>query len=219
MARLTAIWLTVFALIVDVAALCRADDARSVAGTWKVTRTIGGEPLSEFLLDLEVKDSHLSGTARWGDGRNVQIGSSAIENGKLLFSIAPGDMIQQYTGELNGDRIEGKAAAGTAVFDWEATRESQTAAVHEHVVREFTGVSNKQDFNEALADALRQMDKAVTQEAKYPCSRVSWRLVDINGTSGTPAGLRTIQVKIAASFEGQGTERSERLAAPPAAGR
>ncbi len=58
------------------------------------------------------------------------------------------------------------------------------------------------------------MDEAVAQEAKSPCSRVTWRLIDISGTSGTPAGLQTIQVRIAASFEGQG--REDLAAASPA---
>jgi hypothetical protein len=81
--------------------------------------------------------------------------------------------------------------------------ETPSAAKADHpqaTTRQFTGVSDKRLLDEALADALRQMDAAVAQQAKSPCPRVSWRLIDISGTSGSPAGLQTIQVRIAASF-------------------
>ncbi|MGV3486795.1 MAG: hypothetical protein ACO1RT_20435, partial [Planctomycetaceae bacterium] len=72
--------------------------------------------------------------------------------------------------------------------------------------KQFTGVSDKRSLDEALADALRQMDVAAAQEANSPCARVTWRLTDIRGTSGTPAGLQTIQVTIVASFAEHGKE-------------
>ncbi|HUE71774.1 MAG TPA: hypothetical protein VMP01_12885 [Pirellulaceae bacterium] len=95
--------------------------------------------------------------------------------------------------------------------------ETPPAAKADHpqeTTQQFTGVSDKRSLDEALADALRQMDEAVAQEAKSPCSRVSWRLIEISGTSGTPAGLQTIQVKIAASFARQ--RREDQAAANPA---
>lgn len=74
--------------------------------------------------------------------------------------------------------------------------DSPAAAVEEH---EFTGVSDKRSFEQALADALKQMDDAVAEQ-RVPCNSVNWRLVDITGRSGTPAGLHELRVKIAASF-------------------
>jgi len=66
---------------------------------------------------------------------------------------------------------------------------------------QFEGVSDKRSFEEALAKALEQMDKAVKEHGRYPCSTVNWRVIEIGGTSGSPAGLNVLRIKIAASFE------------------
>ncbi|HUG92513.1 MAG TPA: hypothetical protein VML55_16865 [Planctomycetaceae bacterium] len=67
--------------------------------------------------------------------------------------------------------------------------------------REFVGVSENRSYEAALADALRKMDQAVADQGRFPCSKVSWRVVEISGTSGTPAGLSRLEVRIAATFE------------------
>ncbi|MEX2138205.1 MAG: hypothetical protein WD894_03010 [Pirellulales bacterium] len=66
---------------------------------------------------------------------------------------------------------------------------------------EFEGLSDRRSFDEALADALSQMDKAVAEKGRFPCTKVTWRVVETGGVSGSPAGLNKLQVKIAASFE------------------
>jgi hypothetical protein len=67
--------------------------------------------------------------------------------------------------------------------------------------QQFEGVSDRRSYEEALADALAQMDKSVAKERRYPCTSVTWRVVEIGGKSGSPAGLNELHVKIAASFE------------------
>jgi hypothetical protein len=67
--------------------------------------------------------------------------------------------------------------------------------------QEFEGVSDRRSYDEALADALAKMDKAVADEGRYPCTSVTWRVIDVSGKSGSPAGLNELRVKIAASFE------------------
>ena len=75
--------------------------------------------------------------------------------------------------------------------------------------QEFTGVSEKRSLDEALADALRQMDKAVAAHGRHPCTQVAWRVAEIRGLSGTPANLQRLEVKITAAFETRG-ERDPR---------
>jgi hypothetical protein len=67
--------------------------------------------------------------------------------------------------------------------------------------QEFEGISNRRSFEEALADALTQMDRAVAAQGRFPCTKVTWRVVETRGESGSPAGLNNVQVRIAASFE------------------
>lgn len=99
----------------------------------------------------------------------------------------------------------GSAAADEEVAAHGTRRDEDQRAVKPAALnlvnREFSGKSEKQDFSEALASALRQMDEEVRKVAKVPCSHVSWRVVEIGGESGTPAGLKTLRVKLVASFE------------------
>jgi hypothetical protein len=84
--------------------------------------------------------------------------------------------------------------------------------------QEFEGVSDRRSYDEALADALKKMDKAVADEGRYPCTSVTWRVIDVSGKSGSPAGLNELHVKITASFEAKapdplGTWKTTRTAA------
>jgi hypothetical protein len=72
--------------------------------------------------------------------------------------------------------------------------------------QEFEGVSDRRSYEEALADALKQMDQAVAEQGRYPCTKVKWRVLEIGGTSGSPAGLNEMRVKITASFEAKDPE-------------
>jgi hypothetical protein len=72
--------------------------------------------------------------------------------------------------------------------------------------QEFEGVSDRRSYEEALANALKQMDKAVAEQGRYPCTKVSWRVIEVGGTSGSPAGLDELHVKITASFEAKNPE-------------
>lgn len=69
------------------------------------------------------------------------------------------------------------------------------------VEHEFTGVSDERSFDVALRDALRQMDEAVKKYGRHPCTAAKWRVVEIGGESGGPAGVHTLAVRIAAAFE------------------
>ena len=64
----------------------------------------------------------------------------------------------------------------------------------------FVGLSTKRSFEEALADALRQMDQAMTRQ-NVPDNMATWRVVEITGRSGGIAGLELLQVKIAAQYQ------------------
>jgi hypothetical protein len=65
---------------------------------------------------------------------------------------------------------------------------------------QFVGVSTKRSFDEALANALRQMDQAMARQ-QVPDNMVTWRVVEITGRSGGIAGLDLLQVKIAAQYQ------------------
>jgi hypothetical protein len=183
-------------------AAASAEESGQIQGTWQVTRSASSDTFERFVLLLEHEGDRLSGTARWPNGDKLEVAALSFNDGKLSFSIKPGDVIQQYSGTMEGDRIRGKWAAGIAVFDWEATRDQKALQIS----REYVGVSEKRDFSEALASALRQMDEEVRTLAKQPCSNVKWRVAEITGQSGTPADLKIIQVKIVATFEAQGEE-------------
>jgi hypothetical protein len=316
------------AAILLASACARADEPPPIDGAWEVSRfdSATGHKFATLKLVLKSNGNELHGTASWPDGIQTPIATGRIDGARVSFKVASSGVTQDYGGEIDGDVIRGRWAAGIAVFDWEACRaaadvaadvtaeqlhgrwkfdhgalgefdtldlerdgrfrlehrdvalgttttcgtwslEGQDVVLREErhevddqedrdrtprteklpirqtddglrlgkpprefqrhstnqkdalettpvakaedppeTTRQFTGVSDKRSLDEALADALRQMDEAVAQEAKSPCSRVTWRLIDISGMSGTPAGLKPIQVKIAASFEGQGRE-------------
>jgi hypothetical protein len=92
-------------------------------------------------------------------------------------------------------------AAASVLQAQEPPNETAGGAAKRDKEHAFEGVSNRRSFEEAFADALRQMDKAVAEQGRFPCTSVKWRVVDIGGESGSPAGLNILRVKITASFE------------------
>jgi hypothetical protein len=87
-------------------------------------------------------------------------------------------------------------ARAAAAHDLDRADEAYRAVEHE-----FVGVSDARSFEAALSDALRNMDRAVADQGRSPCSSVKWHVAEISGTSGTPAALKRLEVKIVASFE------------------
>jgi hypothetical protein len=87
------------------------------------------------------------------------------------------------------------------VHPQESPQEKAQSAKKSATEREFVGTSNRRSFEAALANALEQMDKAVAEQGRFPCTKVTWRVVETRGVSGSPAGLNDLHVKIAATFE------------------
>ena len=79
-------------------------------------------------------------------------------------------------------------------------KEAVRAAAKGGNEHQFVGISNKRSFDEALANALRQMDEAMAQQ-QVPDNMAMWRVVEISGRSGGIAGLDLLQVKIAAAYQ------------------
>jgi len=71
----------------------------------------------------------------------------------------------------------------------------------------FVGVSTKRSFDEALANALGQMDQAMTRQ-QVPDNMAMWRVVEITGRSGGIAGLDLLQVKIAAQYQARADKKA-----------
>ena len=65
----------------------------------------------------------------------------------------------------------------------------------------FYGKSTKGDFQEALSDAINN----AMQSTGVADEHVTWKLEEVNGESGTIAGLNIVTVTIRASF---GSERN-----------
>jgi hypothetical protein len=86
-----------------------------------------------------------------------------------------------------------------SAFAQEIVADARSVAVP--VEHEFTGVSEERSFDVALRDALRQMDEAVRRHGRHPCTAAKWRVVEIGGEAGGPAGVNTLEVRIAAAFE------------------
>ncbi|MBW3541102.1 MAG: hypothetical protein KY476_12605 [Planctomycetes bacterium] len=165
----------------------RAADPPEVDGTWQVTRfdAATGHCFDGFRLILESDGMALRGRILWPSGKESPLAAGEIKQGRISFRATPGSMIQQYSGELRGEGIHGKWAVGIATFDWTARRVPADApaddaagnAFHE-VEHEFVGVSDERSYDAALTDALRKMDKAVAEKARFPCSKTpgeSWR--------------------------------------------
>ncbi len=79
-------------------------------------------------------------------------------------------------------------------------KEAVVAAAKGGVEQQFVGVSTKRSFDEALANALGQVDKAMARQ-EVPDNMATWRVVEISGRSGGIAGLDLLQVKIAAQYQ------------------
>jgi hypothetical protein len=91
-------------------------------GTWKVSRSSGGEQMAGFTLTLRRDGEQVTGTINWPDGKTSEIGAASWRDGTLRFRVTPGSVVQDYSGRLLGDTITGKWAAGIGVFEWRAER-------------------------------------------------------------------------------------------------
>jgi SAM-dependent methyltransferase len=79
-----------------------------VGGTWRL-------PQGELMLNQSAQK--LSGTLSVG-GKSVPINSGKVLGDQISFSVAGA----QYTGRINGTRIEGVSITGNAKQNWTATR-------------------------------------------------------------------------------------------------
>ena len=64
---------------------------------------------------------------------------------------------------------------------------------------EFTGVSNQRSVQEALADALQQLDQAMAAQG-IADNMATWKVVETTGRIGGIAGFNELHVKISATF-------------------
>jgi hypothetical protein len=100
-----------------------------------------------------------------------------------------------------GIMVAAAAARQGSLHSEEPSGQKAAAPTPRMKQQEFEGVSDRRSYVDALANALAEMDKSVAQEGRYPCTSVTWRVVEVGGKSGGPAGLNELRVKIAASFE------------------
>ena len=125
------------------------------------------------------------------DGQKVEKGAAETETLRVRWTAdglrlgKPPREFRQISSDLKDDPAAPPAA-----------KVGPSATAHE-----FVGVSEKRSLDEALADALRQMDDAVAKHGRQPCTPVSWRVAEISGRSGTPADLKRLEVRISATFE------------------
>ena len=162
---------------------------------------------------LEHRDVALGTTATSGswslDGQDVVLREERHEvDGQEVRDRAPRTEKLRIRQTANGLRL-GKPLREfqREPADRKDTSEAPPAAAADRLretTQEFTGVSEKRSLDEALADALRQMDEAVARQGRHPCTQVSWRVAEIRGRSGTPANLQRLEVKITATFETRG---------------
>ena len=86
-------------------------------------------------------------------------------------------------------------AAGAASLVVLAGGEHAAAAAPK--TRTFSGISAKGSIQDALADALKQLDRALGEGGVRDAS-ATWKLAEVIGQSGGIAGLNRVEVKIAA---------------------
>lgn len=99
------------------------------------------------------------------------------------------------------------AACSNPVQSQGPSKQAVGAAAKGGAEHQFAGFSTKRSFDEALANALRQMDEAMAQQ-EVPDNMATWRVVEITGRSGGIAGLDRLQVKIAAEYQARADKKA-----------
>jgi SAM-dependent methyltransferase len=93
-----------------------------VAGTWKLDVT--GSPARSYETTFTQQYQNVGGSAKAG-GRNVQFGNGKLRGDTITFSITDENNTRRdFTGRVNGERIEGTAKAGSNEAKFTATRVS-----------------------------------------------------------------------------------------------
>jgi precorrin-6B methylase 2 len=85
-----------------------------VDGTWQVTSSSG----RNYELSLKQTFQKFEGTGRSSDGKTASIGSANLRGDRLTFSIDG----REYSGQVNGERMEGTAKSAGGDVKWTATK-------------------------------------------------------------------------------------------------
>jgi hypothetical protein len=93
-----------------------------VNGKWRMQQPVGSGT-ETIELDVVQKFQFLEGKARLG-GRTVEILDGKLNGDRITFTLVDGNgMRRNYTGRVNGNRIEGTVPAQSgAPVNWTATK-------------------------------------------------------------------------------------------------
>jgi hypothetical protein len=94
-----------------------SDKTSGLTGLWKCTAKAPDQPVSEFQLDLAVKDDKVTGTGSNAAGSAPLAGT--FKDGKFALKLDAGDLQIEFEGKLDGGKISGtlKMQGNTVPFD------------------------------------------------------------------------------------------------------
>jgi SAM-dependent methyltransferase len=87
-----------------------------VGGTWRIE--VAGGPRYEAAFAQQYQT--VSGNVK-GDGKTLQLTNGKLVGGNIVFGVEEGNATREFTGTVNGDRMEG-AVKGGAGTKWTAVR-------------------------------------------------------------------------------------------------
>ena len=91
-----------------------------VAGTWKLD--VAGSPARSYETTFTQQYQNVGGSAKAGT-RNIQFSNGKLRGETITFSIADeGKTRSDFTGRVNGDRMEGTVKTGSSQAKFTATR-------------------------------------------------------------------------------------------------
>jgi SAM-dependent methyltransferase len=87
-----------------------------VGGTWRIE--VAGGPRYEAAFAQQYQT--VSGNVK-GDGKTLQLTNGKLVGGNIVFAVEEGNATREFTGTVNGDRMEGAVKGGTGT-KWTAVR-------------------------------------------------------------------------------------------------